>query len=191
MFKKEYLTIPNFLSISRALFLPILIVFAVKDMRLAFLVGYIILGSTDFFDGKIARRFNQKTDIGKTLDSVADLFFYIASAYFLSTLYPAYLSPNSTLLIIFFSILLLSFIVSAILCKKPIMMHTSLLRFNAVLVYLVVILSYFMNTTYFIAGILILYLIAFTEEIIIFIKYGEVDPDSKSIFHIQEKVKKK
>ncbi|MCD6322724.1 MAG: CDP-alcohol phosphatidyltransferase family protein, partial [Clostridiales bacterium] len=98
MSDNKYLTIPNFLSISRFLFLPILFVFVAKGMTIAFLIGYVILGSTDFFDGKIARRFNQKTDIGKTLDSVADLFFYISSAYFLAKLYPQYLMPNKILL---------------------------------------------------------------------------------------------
>lgn len=188
MFKREYLTIPNFLSVSRFLFLPILYIFVLSDMRMAFLVGYVILGSTDFFDGFIARKFNMKTDIGKALDSIADLFFYISSAYFLGKLYPEYLVPNKLLLIIFFSLLFLSFVVSAIKCKKPIMMHTSLLRLNGVLVFLLLISSYFFDTTYFVTAILIIYFVGFTEEIIIFIKYGEVDPDSKSLFQIQPKI---
>jgi len=187
MFKKENLTIPNALSVSRFLFLPILYIFIQNDMTIAFLIGYIILGSTDYFDGLIARKFNQKTEIGKALDSIADLFFYISSAYFLAKLYPQYLEPNKTLLIMFFSLLVLSFIVSAIICKKPIMMHTSLLRLNGVLVYLLIVSSYFVNTTYFVTAILIIYFVAFIEEIIIFIKYGEVDPDSKSIFQIEQK----
>ena len=65
MSDNKYITIPNFLSVSRFLFLPILFIFVAREMNIAFLIGYIILGSTDFFDGKIARRFNQKTDIGK------------------------------------------------------------------------------------------------------------------------------
>ncbi|MBN2853106.1 MAG: CDP-alcohol phosphatidyltransferase family protein [Clostridia bacterium] len=189
MFKREYITIPNFLSVSRFLFLPVLYLFILNDMRTAFLIGYVLLGSTDFFDGFIARKFDMKTEIGKALDSIADLFFYISSAYFLGKLYPEFLVPNSTLLIIFFSLLFLSFVVSAIKCKKPIMMHTSLLRLNGVLVYLLLIFSYFFDTTYFVTAILIIYLIGFTEEIIIFIKYGEVDPDSKSMFQIQPKTK--
>ena len=187
MSERKYLTVPNFLSISRFAFLPLLFVFVIKDMRLAFLIGYIIIGSTDYFDGLIARKFNQKTDIGKTLDSIADLFFYISSAYFLYKLYPAAIKSNNVLLIIFFSLLFLSFVISAILCKKPIMMHTSLLRLNGVLVFLLIVTSYFFSivfTTWFVAAILIIYYVAFTEEIIIFIKHGEVDPDSKSLFNI-------
>ncbi|MFO7612676.1 MAG: CDP-alcohol phosphatidyltransferase family protein [Clostridia bacterium] len=189
MSDRRYLTVPNFLSVSRAVFLPILYFFVLNGMETAFLIGYILLGSTDFFDGLIARRFNQKTEIGKALDSIADLFFYISSAYFLSVLYPQYLIPNTVLLIIFFSLLFVSFVVSGILCKKPIMMHTSLLRLGGVLVYAAIILSSFMNTTWFIALILINYLVAFSEEILIFIKHGEVDPDTTSIFKIIQKTK--
>jgi CDP-diacylglycerol--glycerol-3-phosphate 3-phosphatidyltransferase len=182
--KKEFINAPNILSLSRLVFLPILFVLIEKNMPLPFLVGYIILGSTDFFDGLIARRFNQKTDIGKSLDSFADIFFYVSTAWFIHRLYPAYLEPNSLILIFFFSLFFLSFLISGIFCKKPIMMHTFLLKLNGVLVYFLVILSYFFDTTWFISVILIIYLIGFTEEIIIFIKYGEIDPDTPSLLSL-------
>ena len=181
MFKKENRTVPNFLSLSRVVFLPLLFFYVIKDMRLAFLIGYIVLGATDFFDGLIARAFNQKTEIGKTLDSIADMFFYLSSAYFIYKLYPAYLLPNRGLLIAFLAVFVLSFVVSGIWCKKPIMMHTKLLKLNALLVYILIIVSFFANTTGFISAILILYFIGFVEEIIIFIKYGEVDADTPSL----------
>ncbi|MBN2557509.1 MAG: CDP-alcohol phosphatidyltransferase family protein [Clostridia bacterium] len=189
MAERRYLTVPNFLSVSRAVFLPLLYLFVLNGMETAFLIGYILLGSTDFFDGLIARRFNQKTEIGKALDSIADLFFYISSAYFLSVLYPEYLVPNTVLLVVFFSLLFLSFVVSGILCKKPIMMHTTLLRLGGVLVYAAIIMSYFIDTSWFIALVLINYLVAFSEEILIFIKHGEVDADTTSIFRIIPKTK--
>lgn len=182
--KKEYVNIPNTLSLSRLVFLPILFLFVIYDMRVSFLIGYIILGSTDFFDGLIARRFNQKTDIGKTLDSFADIFFYVSSAWFLYKLYPAYLAPHNTILIVFFSVFFLSFIVSGVFCRKPIMMHTFLLKLNGVLVYLVIIFSAFFNTTLMIFLILAIYLVGFAEEIAIFILYGEVDPDTSSIIRL-------
>lgn len=181
MFKKENVTVPNILSLSRLVFLPLLFVFAIKDMRLAFLISFIILGSTDFFDGLIARMLNQKTDLGKTLDSFADIFFYLSSAYFLYRLYPQYLEPNHTMLYIFFGVLAFSFVISAIKCKKPILMHTYLLKLPGILVYFLIILSYFVDTTWFITAILIIYFVAFAEEIIIFIKYGVVDPDTPSL----------
>ena len=186
MFKKENRTIPNFLSLSRVVFLPLLFIFAIKDMRTTFLLTYIVLASTDFFDGQIARRFNQKSPIGSQMDSFADVFFYISTAYFIYKLYPTYLAPNMTLLIVGLSVVAVSFIISLILFKKPVMMHTSIMRLPSLLVFFFMVLSYFFNTTYFLSAILIVYIIGFLEEIIIFFKYGLVDPDSKSIFHIRK-----
>ncbi|WP_319476724.1 CDP-alcohol phosphatidyltransferase family protein [Marispirochaeta aestuarii] len=182
--EKRVLNVPNALSLSRLIFLPVLVVFVHFDRRSAFLVAYIILGSTDFFDGWVARTFNQKTELGKKLDSFVDIFFYLGSAWFMYKLYLAYLVPNMLLLKVFFALFVLSFIVSGFYCGKPIMMHTFLLRLNGVLVYALVILSGYLNTTYFITIILVIYLIGFIEEIAIFVRFGEVDPDTKSIFHL-------
>ena len=189
--KKEYVNVPNTLSLSRLVLLPALFVFVLLEMRYSFLIGYALIGSTDFFDGLIARKFNQKTDIGKTLDSFADIFFYVSSAWFLYKLYPEFLGPNNLLLIAFFILFFLSFAVSGVLCRKPIMMHTFLLKLNGVLVYLVIILSHFANTTLMIAAILVIYLIGFTEEIIIFVRFGAIDPDTPSLFHAIRTEKRK
>ena len=185
MFKKENITVPNFLSLSRIIFLPLLYVFALKDMRLAFVITFAIIGSTDWFDGQIARRFNQKSPIGTEMDSIADIFFVFSTAFFIYKLYPQYLEPNMVLLIVGISIVVISFTLSFILFKKPILMHTTILRLPTLLLFFFIILSYFFNTTYFLSAILVVYIVGFLEEIIIFIKYGLVDPDSKSIFHIK------
>ena len=94
--------------------------------------------------------------------------------------------PNFVLIIIFLSLLAISFVVSGIRCKKPVLMHTFILKLNAVILYFAVIFAEVSETyvTYVITGLAILYLIGMTEEMIIFIIYGNVDPDSKSIFHI-------
>ncbi len=70
-------TIPNILSLIRIALIP---VFAVLYIRsgdepelLPWSIGILALsGATDLFDGYIARRFNQITEIGKVLDPVAD-----------------------------------------------------------------------------------------------------------------------
>ena len=187
MIGQGYFTIPNGLSISRLVLLPLLYVFALRGMALAFVIGYAVLGATDYFDGLAARRLNQRTELGKALDSIVDIPFYLSSAYFMARLYPEYLRPNMVLLYVFFGIFGLSFAVSAIRCGKPIMMHTFLLKFNGVLVYLLVILSTFVNTTVFIAVILAIYYLGFAEEILIFLIHGEVDPDSLTFFRLRPK----
>lgn len=190
MFKKEYITIPNILSVSRIILLPILFIFISLRMYLTFTVSYAILGMTDMFDGMIARKFNMKSEIGKLLDSVADLFFFLSSAYFIHVLYTEYLNPNLTLLFIFLGILFLSFIISYICCGKIILMHTFLAKLCAVLVYFLVISSYFFNTTFFITFIICAYIVTFTEEILMFIMFGNIDPDTMSIFSLLKTARK-
>jgi cardiolipin synthase len=186
----SYVTVPNVLSASRLVFLPLLYVFALSRMDLAFVITYALVGATDCLDGIAARRLNQRTAFGKTLDSIADLPFYISSAFFMAWLHMEYLKPNMVLLWIMFGFLGLSFVVSAIRCGKPILMHTFLLKLVAVLVYFVIILSAFIDTTVFVTVILAVYITAFVEEILIWLVHGEVDPDSPTVFKVRPKPKR-
>lgn len=73
------LTIPNVITVVRLGLLPVFLwlLFGKEDRAsAAWLLA--ALGTTDFFDGYIARRFNQVSNIGKILDPVADrLLFFI------------------------------------------------------------------------------------------------------------------
>lgn len=65
-------TIPNLLSVIRILLIP---VFAVLFYRQEYgwaILTLVLSGLSDFFDGKIARKFNQISALGKMLDPVAD-----------------------------------------------------------------------------------------------------------------------
>ncbi|MGN1133266.1 MAG: CDP-alcohol phosphatidyltransferase family protein [Oscillospiraceae bacterium] len=74
--KKEYFTIPNIMGYFRILMIPIfLILYLNAETTSGYVVAFAVLivsMLTDFFDGKIARRFNMVTDFGKALDPVAD-----------------------------------------------------------------------------------------------------------------------
>ena len=74
------LTIPNLLSVIRIALIP---VFGVLyyDGKIAWAVFVLFLsGLSDFFDGKIARKFNQISALGKVLDPVADKLTQITIA---------------------------------------------------------------------------------------------------------------
>lgn len=187
MNKKELLLIPNLLSLSRIVLLPVLFVFVWLDMRWTFLIAYCILGLTDTFDGIIARALKQTTELGKKLDSLGDLFFYLATAAFAWMLFPEYVIPNLVILYVLLGLIVISFIVSGIRCGKPMMLHTMTMKTGACAVGATLVLAFFFNATYLITITLGIYLIAFLEEIIIFVKYGEVDPDVKSVFHVKKK----
>lgn len=81
---KEYLTgsltVPNLLSFLRIVMVPI---FAVLFWQGKYGWAVLVLalsGLSDFFDGKIARRFNQISALGKILDPVADKLTQITIA---------------------------------------------------------------------------------------------------------------
>lgn len=73
------LTIPNLITVVRLCLLPVFLwLLFVRDDRAN--AGWLLagIGSTDFFDGYIARRFNQVSNLGKILDPVADrLLFFV------------------------------------------------------------------------------------------------------------------
>jgi cardiolipin synthase (CMP-forming) len=73
------LTIPNVITVVRLCLLPVFLwlLFGREDRAsAAWLLA--ALGTTDFFDGYIARHFNQVSNIGKILDPVADrLLFFV------------------------------------------------------------------------------------------------------------------
>jgi cardiolipin synthase len=73
------LTIPNVITVVRLCLLPVFLwlLFGREDRAsAAWLLA--ALGTTDFFDGYIARHFDQVSNIGKILDPVADrLLFFV------------------------------------------------------------------------------------------------------------------
>ena len=65
-------TIPNLLSFIRILLIPVFAYLYYNDMKIEAVAVLAASGLSDMFDGKIARRFNQVTDVGKALDPIAD-----------------------------------------------------------------------------------------------------------------------
>ena len=80
--KKEVFTIPNFLSLFRLLLIP---VYVYLYLTAETTTDYVAAGSvlalsclTDLVDGKIARKFNMVSNLGKILDPIADKLSQIA-----------------------------------------------------------------------------------------------------------------
>lgn len=65
-------TIPNLLSFIRILLIPLFAYLFYKGELIWAVVVLALSGLSDFFDGKIARRFHQVSALGKLLDPVAD-----------------------------------------------------------------------------------------------------------------------
>ena len=71
--RARIVTLPNALSAYRIAIAPVIAYMIMSNHRMAFAVLVIISFITDAFDGLIARRWHQETDLGTQLDSCADL----------------------------------------------------------------------------------------------------------------------
>ena len=80
--KKEILTIPNLLSIFRIALIPVYLhIYLNAESPDDYTAAAVILAVsclTDMVDGKIARKFNMITNLGKLLDPVADKLTQLA-----------------------------------------------------------------------------------------------------------------
>lgn len=77
---KDWNTIPNWLSYIRIVLIPVFAVLFYNGYEIPALIIIVASGLTDFFDGKLARKLNQVSDLGKLLDPVADKLTQITLA---------------------------------------------------------------------------------------------------------------
>lgn len=88
--KRDWKTIPNFLSYFRLLLIPVFVIMYVVRKRYAPAVLLMAVSwITDVADGFIARRFNMVTEFGKLLDPIADKLTQLAVLLCLSSRYTA------------------------------------------------------------------------------------------------------
>jgi len=72
---KGVMNLPNKLTISRMVMIPVFILFFYLNFTAHYFVALAVFGIaslTDLFDGKIARKYNLVTNLGKFLDPIAD-----------------------------------------------------------------------------------------------------------------------
>ncbi len=106
-------TIPNLLSLIRILIVPWFVVLFINGNQIGAIVLLAVSGITDFFDGKIARRFNQISALGKLLDPIADKLTQLSIAIVLFWRF------NSSEVE---SLRLFSYVFLAFLCKELLML---------------------------------------------------------------------
>ena len=92
MNKKDFFTIPNIIGYVRILLIPVfcwVYIHAETSADYMWATGIVLFSSfTDLFDGMIARKFNQVTELGKFLDPLADKLTHAAMALCLAFRYP-------------------------------------------------------------------------------------------------------
>ena len=104
--RKDIFTIPNILSYFRIALIPVFIILfanAYSHNGIGYHIGAVAVlllsGITDMLDGKIARKFNQITELGKIVDPLADYLTQFAVVVCLAVEYKL-LIPVIVLLVI-------------------------------------------------------------------------------------------
>lgn len=66
------MNIPNLLTIARVFLVPVVVWLIIREYNLAAFWAFVLAGITDGLDGYLARRWDQRTELGAYLDAVAD-----------------------------------------------------------------------------------------------------------------------
>lgn len=76
---KKIWTIPNVLSSLRLIGVPFFLILILRRQDVAAVVLLAVASFTDLIDGRIARRFNQMSELGEILDPAADRLYIFAT----------------------------------------------------------------------------------------------------------------
>src|SRR3954452_25340064 len=78
------ITVPNLLTVFRMVLIPVFVSLLFYQRFLLALGIFVLAGITDGLDGLLARRFNQKSQLGTILDPIADKLMLVTSFVVLS-----------------------------------------------------------------------------------------------------------
>ena len=94
-------TIPNWLCFLRIALIPVFSVLFIKENYILAFVLMIVAALTDLVDGKIARKFNMVSNLGKILDPIADKLSQVAIVIILIVKFWSFDGPLKYLLFLF------------------------------------------------------------------------------------------
>ncbi len=139
--------IPNILTLLRIIG-GVALIF-LKPLDTAFFAVYTAAGLTDALDGFAARKLNASSELGKKLDSAADLLFYAVMLFKLSPeLWRVLPRPIWIAVAVIFILRLISYTVAAMKQKKFASLHTPLNKLSGLVMFVV---PYFVSTPIFTA----------------------------------------
>ena len=77
-------TVPNMLTVFRMVLIPVFVTFVFYQRFLLALAAFVVAGITDGLDGLLARRFDQRSQLGTILDPIADKLMLVTAFVVLS-----------------------------------------------------------------------------------------------------------
>jgi cardiolipin synthase (CMP-forming) len=83
-------TVPNMLTVFRMVLIPVFVTLVFYQRFLMALAAFVVAGITDGLDGLLARRFDQRSQLGTVLDPIADKLMLVTAFVVLSmrTVFP-------------------------------------------------------------------------------------------------------
>ncbi|MDP4238514.1 MAG: CDP-alcohol phosphatidyltransferase family protein [Bacteroidota bacterium] len=172
--------VPNTISILRIILS--LGLFWVIKTKLPFVGLVFVIGLSDVADGYIARKYKLVTKKGAQLDSIADLVFFIALLIILFIRYDWVIRNNLGLLLLVLVVKVTTVVVSKIRHGKIVFIHTYANKLTGFVIFLVIMILPFEVSPVLIKGVFGLAILAAIEELVIILKYKEINLNQKSIW---------
>lgn len=147
----------------------------------AFIVAYITTGITDVLDGLIARKFGYESSLGAKLDSISDLIFYIILLVVFIKLFSSILGiAHIAALMVIILVRLINIVLTKLKYKKVVFVHTYANKTAGIVIFIVPVIFLFTHNNMIIWAILAVVFAAAIDELLITIKYSEVNLNRKS-----------
>ncbi|HEY5124669.1 MAG TPA: CDP-alcohol phosphatidyltransferase family protein [Ignavibacteria bacterium] len=186
------LNVPNILSLYRLFSFPFIMIFVLIGEKNLFVFFICLNLVTDLADGWIARRFNQVTEIGATLDSLADTGLYFQALAGIFAFKWMDFLPHIISFSIFIGLFILADILPLIKFRKYNSYHTFGAKIGGYIkgaFFFVLFIFGFYHWFYYI--MVITGMIAFTESILITIILKESQTDVKGLYWVLKGMKGK
>ncbi|MCR6640214.1 MAG: CDP-alcohol phosphatidyltransferase family protein [Sporocytophaga sp.] len=94
---------PDWISLGNGICGALAIILSIKNYNPLFPAGFVVAGGIlDFFDGRVARKYNLASDFGKNLDSLCDIVTFIVAPVVFAFTYIENLSVWETAVLVFY-----------------------------------------------------------------------------------------
>ena len=182
--------IPNTLSMTRLVLVPVLLYCAAQGLTQPFLYLLAVSLTTDYLDGYLARKLNQATSLGARLDSWGDFFTYITMVLGLMWLWPLLFEQEAWFVYLGISFSLIPTVTSLLKFREVPSYHTWAAKISAVLMAPAFYLLVLYELSPLFRAVVIFHIWVAIEELVITIMLTRKHYNVPSLFHAREIVRR-
>jgi cardiolipin synthase len=176
-------TLPNQLTATRLVMVPILWLCALLGLRVYVGLGLVVALITDALDGIAARRLGQTSEFGSKFDSIADQTIQLSSIGWVLLLMPEIITENLVVSALAMGAYLASLTVGLVKFRRLGNLHLYLSKASGLLLYLFLIHAFVVgryNQPLFLTAVL-LFTLSSAETLALQLLSSEVDAETGSI----------